>query len=215
VKRIGGMLKKFKLPGNDKGLREYFHRRRDDLSSAIDGVEDAKDLKELRSRLNKGVADMAAKRGIKATLRPDGRWEAANSKGVKVTEYDVGPYKDLPGSNSFFQRHHGIQGEWGEQRLGKLYDYDKAPTIQLRDSHTGTPHQIVTDRQAGRLGDIGVRTYDRELQLLKDDMAAAGVPQTYIDTIVNQSNSFFADIYNELKAIDPSKLKDIFGTWKP
>jgi hypothetical protein len=214
VKRIRGILDRLKLPDDHQGLREFFHRRRNNLSQAIDGIEDVSDLKELQARLNKGIADIAAQRGINATLRPDGRWETIVD-GQTVLEYDVKPYNQSPRTKGFFNPHHGIQGEWGDARLGKLYDYDKAPTIQLRDTHAGTPHQVVTSRQAARSAGRATRTYAEELQLLKDDMAAAGLKQPYIDDIVAQSNAYFADIYRALASENPSKLVGIFGTWTP
>ncbi len=61
IQRIKDLLNRLGLKGDDRGLKEYLHARRQSLTKAIDDIEDVKDIADLRGRL--GVA--TAGRGVK------------------------------------------------------------------------------------------------------------------------------------------------------
>src|SRR5215813_11096018 len=69
---------------------------------------------------------------------PNQGWSLRRKAGdVPVSEYDIKPHGTQPGTDSFFQSHHGVQGEWAKDRKIPGYDYDKQPGILLRDSRKG------------------------------------------------------------------------------
>lgn len=96
-------------------------------------------------------------------------------------------------------------------------DDDKQPGILLRDSRKGTPHQIVTERQAGRAAGRHTRKYSDERELLQEDMNQAGVPDDVAADLLKRTDEYFGELYNAAKAngMKPADLKTLFGDWKP
>lgn len=220
IERIKSLLDKLKLPEDHGGLREYFYINRRNLPKAVDDITSSvKDVKDLAKFLDSFIARRAAQLGGKAVRRADDLWEFTRADGVVIREYELGTHYNLTtyrNTGGFFQSHHGVQGEWGNARLQGYYEYNKAPTILLRNSRSGTPHQIVTSRQSSRLSGIAERTYAQERKLLREDMAAAGVPKSIANELLANSDAFFAEIYRELKTVMSRKeLEIIFGHWIP
>jgi hypothetical protein len=67
TKRISDMLTKFKLPADDPGLNGYFRRHAAQLDEAIEHLEDAKSLRDLRTRLAAASDDLPVRTGFEAS----------------------------------------------------------------------------------------------------------------------------------------------------
>jgi hypothetical protein len=228
ISRIETLISRFSLPPNHRGLREFLHHpsRRDNLTRALDELGDVQSVAELEARLNRAIAANVREAGATASIVA-GRWEYRRPDGTVIREYEVATHGNLSvdrGTGGFFQSHHGIQGEWARQRVPG-YSYDDSPAILLRDSRSGTPHRIVTDRQLARRAGRQARTYAEERQLLRQDMDAAGVPRTTADTLLSQSDEYFAQLYRQHEqallgqnlpaATRRRRLREIFGDWSP
>jgi hypothetical protein len=213
IKKLLGKLQVTEGTEAFQYLREYLHnpKNRANLDPVIKELEGLSSKADLQARIEKSIQDSATAKGLTAVRRPDGKWEVTLKDGSKVTEYSVQPHNDAPGTQSFFQSHHGIQGAWGRARV-KGFVYEEAPTILLRDSRMNSPHQIVSALQKAREASIGSRTYAQERLLLKGDMRAAGVPTADANAILSASDAFFAKLYSKQP---PSQRVAIFGDWKP
>src|SRR5262249_42945639 len=147
------------------------------------------------------IQEFAQEKGGTAKRGPDGRWVFTNDAGESTTEWSLGTHSEQNkrGARSFMQSHHGIQDEWALSRLPEESGYTSgsARTIMLRDSRTGTPHRIVTDRQAGRAAGRPNRTYIEERRLLVEDMNAAGVDPGVRDQLLADCDSYFLDRANQ------------------
>ena len=220
VDRIKSFMQKLKVPDNHPGLREYLHHpsRRENLTKAMDGIEDVKNMGELEARLDRAIAGNVKQAGASAS-KAGSLWKYTRPDGVVVTEYEIashGYLTDNRGTTRFFQSHHGIQDAWAVEKGISGYARDDCPAILLRDSKLGTPHQIVTARQAARAGDRVSRTYALERDLLIQDMKAAGVPEGTANNLLGQSDSYFGKLYRNIEAAgDLNELDRIFGIWKP
>ena len=221
VSKIDGMLKRLKVSGSHKGLKEYFHVNRMRLSEAVKDVVGAASRAELEELLERSIEDWAKLKGGSARIRSDGLWEFVRKDGSVIRENEVASHAALTGeelkSNGFFQSHHGIQDAWARTRIpGDLYSRAEGKAILLRDSRMGTPHQIVNSRQVERFAELGERTYAEERLLLLEDMDAAAVSKATARKLLADSDAYFAEIYRRLAAQgDKSLLKSIFGKWKP
>jgi hypothetical protein len=214
--RIQGLLSKLQVTKGSEAfqyLREYLHnpKNRANLDPVIKELEGLNSKADLQARIEKSIQDSAASKGLKAARRADGKWEVTLKNGSKVTEYSVQPHNKAPGTQRFFNSHHGIQGAWGRARV-KGYVYEEAPTILLRNSRMNTPHQIVSALQEARAAEVSTRTYAEERLLLKSDLKSAGVPTADATAILSASDAYFAKLY---AAQPPSRLKAIFGDWTP
>ncbi len=219
--RLQAVLSKLKIAKGTEAfeyLREYLHnaRNRANLDPVIKELEGLETKADLQAKIEEFIQKSAQAKGLTAVRRPDGVWEVTLENGVKVAEYQVQPHNKAPGTKSFFQSHHGIQGAWGRARV-KGYGYDDAPTILLRDSKMGSPHQIVSSLQKAREAGIGSRTYSQERGLLQSDMKAAGVPKANADALLAASDGYFAKLYSKMQSsgTNPSILEGIFGDWQP
>jgi hypothetical protein len=194
-------------------LREHLHnpKNRANLDPAIKKLEGLNTKAELQAKVEEFITEGAKAKGMETTRRPDRLWEVTLENGPKVTEYSIQTHANAPGTKGFFQSHHGIQGAWGRARV-KGYIYADSPTILLRDSKMGSPHQIVSSLQKAREGGIATRTYAKERQLFLDDMKAAGVPDVHAKKLRDASDAFFAKLYAKTP---PSEVKSIFGDWQP
>jgi len=214
--RIKALISKLQVAEGSEAsqyLREYLHspKNRANLDPVIKELEGLNSKAELQARIEKSIQDAAAAKGLTAVRLPDGKWEVTLKNGAKVTEYSVQPHNEAPGTDNFFQSHHGIQGAWGRARV-KGYVYEEAPTILLRDSRMGTPHRIVSALQKAREAGVGSRTYAQERVLLQNDMKAAGVPAADAAKILSKSDAYFSQLYSK----QPPSMRDaIFGDWKP
>jgi hypothetical protein len=214
--RIKALLGKLQVTKGSEAfqyLREYLHRpkNRANLDPVIKELEGLNSKADLQGHFERSIQESAAAKDLKAVRRPDGRWELTLRDGSIVTEYSIQEHNKAPGTRSFFQSHHGIQGAWGRARV-KFYSYDDAPTILLRDSRMNSPHQIVSALQSLREAGVGARTYSQERLLLQSDMKAAGVPTADANAILSASDRYFAKLYG---LQSPSQREAIFGDWKP
>lgn len=218
VARIQKLVKRLNLSADDPALKEYLHVRRKKLTAAVDNIADVRTPKQLQARLDQAIAQRATELGGTASRGADGRW-VFRRDGKVIPEYEIGGYGTLADekkSGGFFQAHHGIQGEWASQRVPGYDYYGEPPSILLRDSRKGTPHQIVTARQAGRKATLTTSTYSEQRALLLQDMQEANVPGAYSQKLLSDSDAYFAPLYRNLeKKLTPSQLGKIFGTWKP
>jgi hypothetical protein len=220
VTRIKDFMKQVKVPSDHRGFREYLHHpsRRTNLTQAMDDLQGVKNLSQLEARLDRAVAANIKQAGASAN-KVGGIWQYKRPDGTIVKEYEIARHGDLSGDRGtarFFQSHHGIQDAWAIRKGIPGYARDDCPAILLRDSKMGTPHQIVSARQSGRFDKISSRTYAEERELLKADMKAAGVSTAKTTQIVQESDAYFATIYNQIKAKgNTAELTRIFGTWKP
>ncbi|MGH7861477.1 MAG: hypothetical protein ACREOS_04480, partial [Candidatus Dormibacteraceae bacterium] len=218
IARIQKLIKRLNVPADDPALREYLHIRRRKLTAAVDNIADVRTPRQLQTRLDQAVAQRASELGGTASRGADGRW-VFRRDGKVIPEYEIGGYGTLfdeKKSGGFFQAHHGIQGEWAGQRVPGYDYYGEPPSILLRDSRKGTPHQIITARQAGRKASLGASTYSQQRALLLEDMRVANVPDAYAQKLLSDSDAYFAPLYRDLeKKSTTAQLQDIFGTWKP
>ncbi len=115
------------------------------------------------------------------------------------------------GTKTLFQSHHGIQDAWGELRLSKYgYKSKDAPTILLRDSCTGTPHQAITASQVSRQSGIGKRTYLVERRNVIYELRETGVSEEAINEYLLKSDKYFKSIYDKM----PEKERlSVFGSF--
>jgi hypothetical protein len=114
------------------------------------------------------LVQYARSRGAQYLLRnPEGRLVFVRQDGMLIVAHTIIPYSqsNAYGTRSFFDAHHGIQNEWGKNVLNPwlqrntgqpLYNERHVPTILLRDSRSGTPHRIVTNRQRTRFAQISL-----------------------------------------------------------
>jgi hypothetical protein len=214
--RIEALLSKLQVVEGSEAfqyLREYLHnpKNRANLDPVIKELEQLNSRADLQARIEKAIQESAQAKGLQAVRRPDGKWEVTLKDGSKVTEYGIQSHDSAPGTDGFFQSHHGIQGLWGRLRV-KGYIYEEAPTILLRNSRMNTPHRIVSSLQKAREGGIGSRTYAEERVLLQSDMKAAGVPDADAAALVSACDGYFAKLYSKQPAATRAA---IFGDWKP
>jgi hypothetical protein len=219
IDAIEALMKRTGAKGNDKGLREYLHVNRNNLSKAVDDLTGVKNNRQLRDFLDDQVRNRAKAVGGDAVKKGD-RWEFRFKPGDKpVNEYTIGRHGNNAsnlGTNNFFQSHHGIQDAWAMERKVPGYARDDCPAILLRDSRRGTPHEIINTRQRGRAPDRGTSTYGKERKWLKEDMEAAGVPKKDADMLLKESDEYFEKLYNDaLSTHGADGLKQWFGDWKP
>ncbi|HEV2736133.1 MAG TPA: hypothetical protein VGV85_14895, partial [Longimicrobiaceae bacterium] len=225
VARIRAIIDTLGLPPDHPGLREYLHRRRHDVTSAVDAIETAKTLKELQKTFDQAIAANAV---LKTAVKTGGKWKATTADGTVVTEHAIGTHGDLTTDQAtagFFESHHGIQDAWAMDRGIPGYTRDGCPAILLRDSHASSPHRRVSVRQGQRKADRAKRTYAQERQNLRDDMVAADVPQKTAESLLAQSDAYFGKLYTAweqslqasgMKPADvAAKLASVFGTWTP
>lgn len=225
LSRLDAIVQRLGVPGDHPGLREYFYRRRANLQGAIDALDQgAPTPADLRAFLDRSIASAARlPPGASVTQGPDGRWVWSRGPGgragraAQVTEYDIRPYREHGtdhGTHGFFQSHHGVQGEWARETGVPGYAYGDAHAILLRDSAAGSPHRIVTDRQAGRAAGRASRTYAEERRLMREDLQAAGVPETYIAASERANDVYFGALYRG-SGLTPAELVRWFGSWVP
>ncbi len=218
--RLETLINRFPELQSHKGLREYLNHplRRRNLTPAIDTIESVSDVADLERRLNRAIAvDNVVEPGATARL-VGGRWEYSRPGGTKIWEYEVSNHGTLSGTRgtqNFFQSHHGIQDTWAKRIPG--YRRNDCPAILLRDSKTGSPHQRITARQASRTRRAGraTRTYADERQLMIADMQAADVPTVHAQRIINDSDTYFGQLYRQIETTDPGSLVKYFGSWTP
>lgn len=234
-KRVEALVKKYNLTGDEMSLKEYLHRNKveDDLSvmdNALDELEKELSnlpvghtyddvIKAIDDKLEKLLIDEAQAKGWVAKKTSKG-WTLRKGNQI-VNEYDSDGYRLLQKSNkgtdSFFQAHHGVQGEWAQVKINKtvlekykingksvfdeaeLYSYDKAPALNLRDSHGGTPHQRITARQNGRKLEIENRTYADERALAEEDLRIANVPEDIIQAELAKNDQFYKGLHDKIK----------------
>ncbi len=227
VKAIEDLIGRLGLSPDHPALREFLHYRRKNLSAALDRLQNVETMQQLKVVLDAGIQEYAQQRGGTAQRGPDGRWVFTNDQGVSTTEWSLGIHSEQGnrGARSFMQSHHGIQDEWALSHLppDSGYTSGSARTIMLRDSRTGTPHRIVTDRQAARAAGRPNRTYVEERSLLVEDMNAAGVDASVRDQLLADSDSYFADRANQWwkamgeKGVSKEQrdinLRRVFGNW--
>ncbi|HEX8275599.1 MAG TPA: DUF4157 domain-containing protein [Longimicrobiaceae bacterium] len=225
VARIKSLIDSLGLPPDHPGLREYLHRKRNDITAAVDAIETAKSLKELQKTFDQAIAANAP---VGTAAKKAGKWKVTRPDGVVVTEHAVGTHGDLTaelGTGGFFESHHGIQDAWAIDRGIPGYARDDCPAILLRDSHASSPHRRITSRQSQRRSDRAKRTYSEERQNLRDDMAAADVPPKTAEALLASSDAYFGGLYTaweqSLRASGvpeakiAAKLAAVFGTWSP
>ena len=216
ISRVEELLAKTKVKGDHPGLREYLHVNRNRLSEAIDDLAGVGSKADLDAFLERQIVERAVARGGSARRGKNGRWEFRKApESPPVTEYTVQPHGQQPGTDSFFQSHHGVQGAWARERKIPGYNYEEQPAILLRDSRKGTPHEIVNSRQQSRAADIAERTYADERKLMTEDMDAAGVPKDAAKDLLDQTDAYFGKLYNSSTSLSPAELEELFGTWKP
>ena len=227
VKAIQDLIGRLGLPPDHPGLREFLHYRRENLSAALDRLQNVETMEQLKVVLEAGIQEYAQDKGGTAKRGPDGRWVFTNDNGESTTEWALGTYSEQSnsGARSFMQSHHGIQHEWAKTRLPPESGYTRgsARAIMLRDSRSGTPHRIVTDRQDARAAGRSNRTYVEERSLLVEDMNAAGVKATVRDQLLADCDGYFADRANQWwKAMSEKgvskeqrdiNLRQVFGNW--
>jgi hypothetical protein len=223
VERLEAVLRRIGVTGESRGLREYFHRRRDTLVRAIDdldrGVRNPAELQEFLDRAVIAAAGRSTGSIFRDALR---RFVYRRLDGMHVTEYDIARYRvhrgDF-GTRGFFQSHHGVQGEWAQARGIPGFAYDEAPCILLRNSHAGSPHQIITARQvdATRVAGRATRTYPQERALMRGDLQAAGVPEQFIHAAEQANDVYYAELYRAAQRAGRSaqQLRRWFGEWTP
>jgi len=228
LKSLEKIQKRLGRPGYDRGLKEYFYRRRNAPGGLKKAIEDLDAVK--KADLEKFLdAEIIEGRPPGTTLSRDAQGRFVLDRGPNapkgtvrtVTEYDVRPYgqhspmtEELRG---FFQSHHGIQDKWAQEVKLPGYDRNEAPGILLRDSRGGSPHQTVTARQSARAADRSSRTYMDERKLLVEDLQKAEVPQSVIDRAVAANDEYYGRLYKaaEKSGLTPKDLEKWFGTWKP
>lgn len=153
------------------------------------------------------------------TIRQEsGRW-IYNGPSGDVPEWKIkNRHNDVcssrtTGTKTLFQSHHGIQDAWASKRLEAFgYKSENAPTIMLRDSCRGTPHQAITANQAGRKAerDLLTRTYKRERDLVKIELLESGVPQASINEYLLKADTYFKQFYDKM---NPTERLRIFGNF--
>jgi len=219
IDSVEALLKRTKTRGDNQALREYLKINRNNLDTALKELDKVTTKAGLDAFVDGKIIGRAKDRGwIAQREGPHQGWSLRRKAGdAPVSEYDIKPHGTQPGTDSFFQSHHGVQGEWAKDRKIPGYDYDKQPGILLRDSRKGTPHQIVTERQAGRAAGRASRNYSDERDLLKEDMKQAGVPDKVANDLLKQTDDYFAGLYKGAKAkgMKAAQLKDLFGDWEP
>jgi hypothetical protein len=165
------------------------------------------------------VRELATKAGGRPERLADGRWAFENTRsGQRSTEFSLGSHKDLKavGANGFFESHHGVQDAWARDVGLPHYSRNEAPAILLRDTHSGTPHRAITNRQAARAGTRSNRTYADERQLLEADLTEAGVPPATIARHLAEQDAYFGKLYRRLQGErSASELERWFGVWSP
>ena len=103
------------------------------------------------------------------------------------------------GTKTLYQSHHGIQDAWGELRLSKYgYKSKEAPSILLRDSCSGTPHQAITANQVTRQSGIGKRTYLVERRNVINELREAGVSEESINEYLSKADKYFKSIHDKM-----------------
>jgi hypothetical protein len=213
-------MKKWKIPQNHRGFKEYLHHpsRRTNLTAAMDGLDGVKSMSQFEARLERAIAANVKQSGASAN-KIGGSWSYTRPDKTVVKEFEIASHGNLTsnrGTSRFFQSHHGIQDAWAIRKGIPGYARDDCPAILLRDSKMGTPHQIISARQSSRLAGIESRTYAQERNLLMADMAAAGVPKSTANKILSQSDSYFGKLFIKMEAQGKmSKITEIFGDWRP
>ncbi|SEP26531.1 HNH/Endo VII superfamily toxin with a SHH signature [Halogranum amylolyticum] len=190
--------------------RSFLDELRDESSRAWRQVE--RHTRQLREVTTGGVLRQVGDRYVYRRRRD----------GAEIWEYEVGPYHRMVGQDpghrgtaSVFQAHHAVQGAWARARIPG-YNHNNAPTILLRDSYRGSPHQIITGRQRARQAGLQNRSFSDELRNVELDLIEAEVPPRFRDEILNQVEDHFGDLYRELQQrLLASQLRDIFGDWTP
>lgn len=222
LQRLDSILERLGTSADQPGLREYFYRRRATLAQAIDdldrGAPLAADLQEFLDRAVVGASRLPP--GVTVLRDPAGRWVYRRPPGSpgrsEILEYELSPYRQRrdSGTNGFFQSHHAVQGEWAMARRVPGYSYDDAPGILLRDSHAGSPHQIVTARQTARSAARATSTYAEERALMRQDLETAGVPESFIQAAEQANDQYFEGLYRSARAwASPTQLRAWFGSW--
>jgi hypothetical protein len=156
-----------------------------------------------------------------AQLDAEERWVLYLNGNELAREYDTPLYKKSPvGMQSFFQAHHPVQDAWAIERLANLpksalkapkptYQSGEEPSILLRNSFSGTPHQRISKRQMDRLETIATRNYKAERAEVDIDLAIAGVPDARQKEILEKADAYFKKLHDNIK--DPLMRKSIFG----
>jgi hypothetical protein len=234
VRELDAFLRSRNIPEDHVGLKEYLTKHKSEPGNAFAKLNDAVATQaDLDGFLETALVTWAKKRKGVEAKRVGGRWMAKGSEaGEWATEWELGTHKTLQSkgaTDSFFQSHHGVQGEWARQRinelsealgLGKLYRYDDANTILLRDSYSGTPHRRITDAQSARKPPSGqpfTTTFEQELARFRDDMKLADVPDAVVTQFEARSLAEFGDYYRQLKSAGATEaqLAEVFGNWAP
>jgi HNH/Endo VII superfamily toxin with a SHH signature/Domain of unknown function (DUF4157) len=228
IAQIKDAMNRLGIPAEDLRLREYLHRNRGPkLKAAVEELAKVKNATELTALYDRSI--IAHSSGGMAAKRPDGKWTMKTPDGVVVAEHEVAPHGELikNGTDGFFQSHHGIQDAWAiEAGLEKFgYTRDGCPAINLRDSHSGSPHQRVTAAQKGRETGRGSRTYEEERLNLGKDMVRGDVPESTSKALLAKSDEYFSTIYRNVESQMAAKgkskpeinaaLSKFFGNWKP
>ena len=146
--------------------------------------------------------------------------------GVELAREHATPlYKNSPkGAESFFQAHHPVQDAWALDRLAKLaapvlrdpkvkYRSGDEPSILLRDSYAGSPHQRVTARQKGRESSIPTRDYKAERAEVDRDLDIADVPSASQTDVLAKADTYFKTLHDNIK--DAAVRTGIFADFFP
>lgn len=215
--------------GDDRALREYLHMYRSNqtkMSDALDKLKNINTKAELQKFMDNSLIEMMK------DLHPDWKIEKVDDLWIikpgekpAVKEFGLGSYTELGknGTENFFEGHHGIQNRWAIIRFGKYYDEGEAPAILLRtrnfeEGARGTPHGLVSDAQIARrkVSPLETRTFETELQNLKNDMSMIHVPEATQKDYLGRVNDYYSKLYNNMKPnVSEAELKSIFGNWTP
>lgn len=228
LKLLERIQKRLGRPGEDRGLREYFYKRRRASGGLKKAIEDLDQVKkaDLQSFLDTEIIKRAPP-GTTLSRNAQGRFVLERGPGApkgtapKVTEYDIRPYGQhdpfTEGLNHFFESHHGIQDAWAMETAVPGYSREAAPGILLRDSRASSPHETISLRQRRRDAGRASRTYVDERSLMIEDLRKADVPRSVIDRTIAANDKYFGDLYKDAMRNGYTKkgLERWFGTWKP
>jgi hypothetical protein len=217
--RIGRLMDRLSIEDTNPALREYLYENRDALDRAVAGFDDVDSPARLRDLFDQDIRRHATELGGSAAKGVDGRWQFTKADGTTVREYEFDSYRTLGrtrGTSGFFQAHHGIQDAWARDASIPGYNRGDAPALLLRDSRAGTPHRRATDRQIGRESGRGSRTYERERELLREDLTIAEVPDEVINAHLAEQDAYFGRLYEAARGSHtPAQLQAWFGAWTP
>ncbi|HVZ39676.1 MAG TPA: DUF4157 domain-containing protein [Candidatus Kapabacteria bacterium] len=208
--------------GGDPGKAKKILAERHGLDDVTNDIMKKRGFGKYDPELNRAVRS----NGDIASLTTDGEWVITRADGKVIKEYSLGTHGELTkpdmGTNSFFQSHHVVQDKRLQDLFAEIpdavlrdpklrYARDEAPAVLLRDSLSGSPHRIITSRQAGRAGETF--TVDNGFKSMLADLNEAGVPAKVQEQLVDRANKYFGDLYHNIT--DDTWRTKIFGSWKP